>query len=200
MIYLCSLLAVFLLLSLSPLVASQGQTIIPAAEPQCLYQCPIFQQALAACNPDSAVQASWNTCFCQFSSLQLLKTSNANACAPQCTDADFGTIEAWYTGFCANDGGVPAATAATLDTTLVTTITTTTTPPPANTSPATTTSSAGATGATEASNGEGADDGDNQYVTESPPVWYVPGVCLACHRRERSPFFAVCCPSLLHDC
>ena len=165
MIHLENALTSLLLLLLATTVTSQtGSSIIPPSEPACINQCTIFVQAIQACAPDSNVQAQYTSCFCQSAYLTPIQGSSSNLCAPQCSDADFGTIASWYKGFCAN-GGAPPATTAIPATTL---ITITTTPPPSTTP----TSSAPPQGATNVNQGNGANPDDSDDWTDAPG-WYV---------------------------
>ena len=138
------------ILLLSTTIRAQN-SIIPSNEPQCVNQCPVFQQALAACEPDQGDQAQYVSCFCQSAYLIQLRSSNANICSPQCTDSDFGQIVVWYNGFCANGGTVPSTTSAPPGTTMVIV---TTTPPAGGAS----SSSSAQPAPTQLNQGSGIDD------------------------------------------
>lgn len=87
-----------------------------------------------------------------------MKTSSSNICSPQCTDAEYATIDTWYKGFCGVDGAV------------VVTVTTsaTTTGATATTGTSTTAASAAAT-----TNVGGDSSADNTVDPPTGQAWYV---------------------------
>ncbi|MCJ1251069.1 hypothetical protein MMC30_008300, partial [Trapelia coarctata] len=103
-------LSTILLLSTSlTLTVAQSGSLLPSLLPACATTCVALQQAATGCVPPAAPvtnQDTYQSCFCQSALLTSLQQNpSANICAPQCSDADFATIDVWYRQVCPAGGG-----------------------------------------------------------------------------------------------
>ncbi|KAI0125870.1 hypothetical protein BJ170DRAFT_451487 [Xylariales sp. AK1849] len=83
-------------------------TVVPFASlPSCATLCGQLYDANGACVPPAAATAdatTYDTCFCQYGSLQPFLTGTSGVCDSACT-ADAGglsSIQGWFTSFCQN--------------------------------------------------------------------------------------------------
>ena len=103
------------------LTTAQSGSLLPNTLPACATSCQVLQQAATGCIPPAAPvtsQETYQSCFCQSALLtSLQQTPTANICAPQCSDADFATIDQWYKSVCPAAGGGAGGTTFTTITT-----------------------------------------------------------------------------------
>lgn len=78
--------------------------------PTCLPNCGILYDVNGACAAQDA--ANVNSCFCNDPRLTAFKTTTDGVCAPGvCAPEELGSIQGWYTSFCANQAQAqPTAT------------------------------------------------------------------------------------------
>jgi hypothetical protein len=93
-------------------------TLFPLATlPACASKCGPLYDANGACVPPAVATAAasvYDSCFCKDARLTAFSTGTAGVCDSVCTAAgDLGSIQAWYTGFCANIGEASPTTATT---------------------------------------------------------------------------------------
>jgi hypothetical protein len=92
-------------------------TLFPLATlPACATNCGPLYDANGACVPpavSTAAASVYDACFCKDARLTAFSTGTAGVCDSACTatPADLGSIQSWYTGFCANVGEVATTTA-----------------------------------------------------------------------------------------
>ncbi|KAL2017750.1 hypothetical protein VTK56DRAFT_1720 [Thermocarpiscus australiensis] len=96
-------------------------TIIPVQTlPSCVSHCGVLYDVNGACVPPAAPTAAasaYDSCFCNDPRLAPFKTGTAGVCDAACTanPPDLGTIQSWFTSFCANiaqnGNAAPTATA-----------------------------------------------------------------------------------------
>lgn len=99
---------IYLLVRSLPVARAQIYLLIPPTGlPGCAQTCPLLVQAQTGCVPPAAPvtdQSNYLSCFCQSGYLSGLRSGTANVCAPQCTDAEFAAIAAWYKTDCGLGG------------------------------------------------------------------------------------------------
>lgn len=124
------------------------------ALPTCAESCTLLQTAQNGCTPPAAPvsnQATYQSCFCQYTLIADLYTNPSAVCGTACTSAaDLQVIQNWYSTLC---GHSVVANAATASATTATGRTTTTTATARTTGARTTTSAAAAATSTTASAG-----------------------------------------------
>ncbi|KAI0872110.1 hypothetical protein GGS24DRAFT_468885 [Hypoxylon argillaceum] len=85
-------------------VTTPSTTIVPFASlPTCAVKCGPLYDANGACVPPvnpSTDESSWDSCFCDYSTLQSLKTGANDVCDGNCDSQGLSSIQSWFTSFC----------------------------------------------------------------------------------------------------
>ncbi|ROT35669.1 hypothetical protein SODALDRAFT_71990 [Sodiomyces alkalinus F11] len=93
-------------------------TLVPFNDlPDCVFSCGVLHDANGACVPPAAEQVDTD-CFCNFGPLQPWRQGIRGVCDyAQCQDAEFSSVQGWFTSFCnAAEGGETATSTATTNT------------------------------------------------------------------------------------
>lgn len=91
-------------------------TLVPFASlPSCVAQCGVLYDVNGACVPPAVATAdagTYDACFCKDARLAVYSTATAGPCDAACATepAALGSIQGWYTSFCANQGAVQTQT------------------------------------------------------------------------------------------
>ncbi|KAI1124971.1 hypothetical protein F5Y10DRAFT_248238 [Nemania abortiva] len=94
---------------------SPSTTIVPFQSlPSCAVNCGPLYDANGACVPPvntATDESSWDTCFCDYSSLQSLKSGASDICNGNCDSQGLSSIQSWFTSFCNEAAATTASTA-----------------------------------------------------------------------------------------
>ncbi|KAI1202118.1 hypothetical protein F5X97DRAFT_288054 [Nemania serpens] len=99
--------------------APPSTTLVPFASlPSCAAKCGPLSDANGACVPPgnpSTDPSSWTSCFCNFGSLQPLKSGPNDVCSGSCSADPNGLpgIQSWFAGFCNLAAPAPTVTSTT---------------------------------------------------------------------------------------
>lgn len=91
-------------------------TLVPFASlPSCVANCGVLYDVNGACVPPAAATAdagTYDSCFCKDARLAAFSSVTGGPCVGACaaTPDALGSVQGWFTSFCANQGAVQTGT------------------------------------------------------------------------------------------